>query len=239
MYSNGKQKYVMSKGSCSNEKKIVKLLASRRRGERTSNLKDITLFSNFRKIKQIDMFGSDVRRHHRISNSRSKVEELVVAENIVLSLTRTGLCVAFDRDTKKVLTTLNASDHSLVRSIFHNRSLSSIIIVSVSEHDSFAALNCEEIKLDDIKSRKSHDDSIVPRRRLFIRETLRWPAFIEFVYLRLFFFPCSIRISSLHSNLFNFNHNNRMMPTKRFLHLAPRNVHRHFFLPLFPPLKQP
>ena len=202
MYSNGKQKYVMSKGSCSNEKKIVKLLASRRRGERTSNLKDITLFSNFRKIKQIDMFGSDVRRHHRISNSRSKVEELVVAENIVLSLTRTGLCVAFDRDTKKVLTTLNASDHSLVRSIFHNRSLSSIIIVSVSEHDSFAALNCEEIKLDDIKSRKSHDDSIVPRRRLFIRETLRWPAFIEFVYFFLLAFE-SLQLQP---------HNNKKIP---------------------------
>ena len=138
-------------------------LASRRRGEETSKtLKELALFSKFRKIKQMDMFGSDVRRHHRITNERSKVEELVVAENVVLSLTRTGLCVAFDRDTKKLLTTLNASNHSLVRSIFHNRSLSSVIIVSVSEHDNFAALNCEEIKLEDIRSqnraRRHHVD---------------------------------------------------------------------------------
>ena len=103
-------------------------------------LKELALFSKFRKIKQMDMFGSDVRRHHRITSRRSKVEELVVAENVVLALTRTGLCVAFDRDTKKLLTTLNASNHGLVRSIFHNRSLSSVIIVSVSEHDNFAAL---------------------------------------------------------------------------------------------------
>ena len=169
----------------------MKLLASRRRGEETSKtLKELTLFSKFRKIKQMDMFGSDVRRHHRITNERSKVEELVVAENVVLALTRTGLCVAFDRDTKKLLTTLNASNHSLVRSIFHNRSLSSVIIVSVSEHDNFAALNCEEIKLEDIRSQNVREDttSIVARRRLFTKETLRWPAFVEFV---MFLLPSS------------------------------------------------
>ena len=187
--SSRKPKYVKRRIG-KKEKRIVKLLASRRRGEetsKTSKLKELTLFSKFRKIKQMDMFGSDVRRHHRITNERSKVEELVVAENVVLALTRTGLCVAFDRDTKKLLTTLNASDHSLVRSIFHNRSLSSVIIVSVSEHDNFAALNCEEIKLEDIRSQNVREDttSIVARLRLFTKETLRWPAFVEFVMYRL------------------------------------------------------
>eukprot|EP00938_MAST-03A_sp_MAST-3A-sp1_P006414 g6414.t1 len=182
--SSRKPKYVKRRIG-KKEKRILKLLASRRRGEetsKTSKLKELTLFSKFRKIKQMDMFGSDVRRHHRITNERSKVEELVVAENVVLALTRTGLCVAFDRDTKKLLTTLNASDHSLVRSIFHNRSLSSVIIVSVSEHDNFAALNCEEIKLEDIRSQNVREDttSIVARLRLFTKETLRWPAFVEF-----------------------------------------------------------
>lgn len=194
--SSRKPKYVKRRIG-KKEKRILKLLASRRRGEetsKTSKLKELTLFSKFRKIKQMDMFGSDVRRHHRITNERSKVEELVVAENVVLALTRTGLCVAFDRDTKKLLTTLNASDHSLVRSIFHNRSLSSVIIVSVSEHDNFAALNCEEIKLEDIRSQNVREDttSIVARLRLFTKETLRWPAFVEFVMYRLRSFPKNV-----------------------------------------------
>ena len=110
-----KRKYFDRRRVGEKERKVLKLLASRRRGEETSKtLKELALFSKFRKIKQMDMFGSDVRRHHRITNERSKVEELVVAENVVLALTRTGLCVAFDRDTKKLLTTLNASNHSLV-----------------------------------------------------------------------------------------------------------------------------
>jgi len=168
-----------------NKAAISRLLASRRRKGKTFN--HPAVFSNFRRINRMDIYGSDVRRHHRFTYERSKVEELIVAENVVLALTRTGLCVAFRRDTKRLLTTLNSSDESLVRSIFHNRSSSSIIIVSVSERDSFAALNCEEITLSDILSSSSRHsaDGIVPRRRLFPRETLRWPAFVEFV--RIFY----------------------------------------------------
>ena len=145
-------------------------------------------FKNFKRVCELDTYDEKAPiLHLPAMRIRSRIVELVVAENVVLALTRTGLCVAFDRDTKKLLTTLNASNHSLVRSIFHNRSLSSVIIVSVSEHDNFAALNCEEIKLEDIRSQNVREDttSIVARRRLFTKETLRWPAFVEFVMFYL------------------------------------------------------
>ena len=106
---------------------------------------------------------------------RSKVIEIVSAEDVVFALTQTGVCAAFERTQLKRLCFLNVIQDEVIRSLFYNKVNKSIITVSVYRHDNFSSLRCRTTPLPYILLRKPELGS-----NLFESESLNWPGFVEF-----------------------------------------------------------
>jgi hypothetical protein len=77
-----------------------------------------------------------------LSMQRSSILEIVVAPPLIIGLTETGMCSAFDMDTGRRVCVVNLSSRKVVRSLFHNRSTNSLIIVYVIDSDQYTALHC-------------------------------------------------------------------------------------------------
>jgi hypothetical protein len=73
---------------------------------------------------------------------RSSILEIVVAPPLIIGLTEAGICSAFDMDTGRRVCVLNLSSREVIRSLFHNRSTNSLIIVVVVDSDQYTALHC-------------------------------------------------------------------------------------------------
>lgn len=106
---------------------------------------------------------------------RSKIVEIVSAKSIIFGLTLSGVCAAFDRDTKKRICFLNITSDEVIRSLFYNKSNNSLITVSVYRADNFSSLKCRTTPLPYIARGKP--EAGFP---LFETESLRWPGFVEF-----------------------------------------------------------
>lgn len=105
----------------------------------------------------------------------SKIAELVVAEDILFVLTQSGVCVALERLTFRLICYLNVEMDEMVRSLFFNKVSRSIITVSVYERDNFSSLKCRTTDLIDIKRKQPERGS-----PLFDSESLKYPGFVEF-----------------------------------------------------------
>uniref|UniRef100_A0A7N0RAP1 Transducin/WD40 repeat-like superfamily protein n=1 Tax=Kalanchoe fedtschenkoi TaxID=63787 RepID=A0A7N0RAP1_KALFE len=106
---------------------------------------------------------------------RSKVMEIVAAQDILFSLTHSGVCTAFNRETKTMICLLNVGSDEVVRSMFYNKNNDSIITVSVNASDKFTTLRCRSTRTEYIK--RGQPDAGFP---LFESESLKYPGFVEF-----------------------------------------------------------
>lgn len=134
-------------------------------------------FTNFKCVTELDTFDAGVPvLQLPAMRKRSKIVELVVAEDLIFGLNQSGVCMAFDRQTKKRLCVLNTSCDEIIRSLFHAKcGRSRLITVSVYRDDNFSSLQCSTTTLEDI--RKGRPDRSRP---IFQSELLRWPGFVEF-----------------------------------------------------------
>ncbi|KAJ8903604.1 hypothetical protein NDN08_004708 [Rhodosorus marinus] len=107
--------------------------------------------------------------------TRSKVTEIVASSNLIFTLTKTGVCIAFDRDKLKRICFLNATDDEVIRSLFLNKVNNSIITVSVFREDNFSSLRCRSTHLQYVRKKETNAGFA-----LFESESLRWPGFVEF-----------------------------------------------------------
>ncbi|CAI8598666.1 unnamed protein product [Vicia faba] len=106
---------------------------------------------------------------------RSKIIEIVAAQDIVFALAQSGLCAAFSRETNQRICFLNVSPDEVIRSLFYNKNNDSLITVSVYASDSYSSLKCRSTRIEYI--RRGKHDSGFP---LFESESLKWPGFVEF-----------------------------------------------------------
>ncbi|KAH9767662.1 hypothetical protein KPL71_011352 [Citrus sinensis] len=106
---------------------------------------------------------------------RSKVTEIVAAQDIVFALAQSGVCAAYSRETNRRICFLNATADEVVRSLFFNKYNDSLIIVSVYASDNFNSLKCRSTRIECIK--RGIADAGFP---LSESESLKWPGFVEF-----------------------------------------------------------
>ncbi|PNX96875.1 hypothetical protein L195_g020091 [Trifolium pratense] len=106
---------------------------------------------------------------------RSKIIEIVAAQDIVFALAQSGVCAAFSRETNQRICFLNVSPDEVIRSLFYNKNNDSLITVSVYASDSYSSLKCRSTRIEYIRRGKP-DAGFA----LFESESLKWPGFVEF-----------------------------------------------------------
>lgn len=106
---------------------------------------------------------------------RAKIVEIVAAKDIVFSLSHSGVCAGFSRDTNQRICFMNGSHDEVIRSLFYNKNNDSLITVSVYASDNFSSLKCRTTRIEYI--RRGEPEAGFP---LFESESLRWPGFVEF-----------------------------------------------------------
>jgi len=138
-------------------------------------------FSNFNERVKCDLFappsGSEQTPHgvEHLRERRTCVLELVVAGGLIFGLADSGICCGFDMDSGRRVVTLNASSQEVIRSLFHNKSNSTLIIVSVWAADEYSSLRCRACSLEDLASGSAGRSD-----KLFESESLKHPGFVEF-----------------------------------------------------------
>lgn len=106
---------------------------------------------------------------------RSKIIEIVAAQDIVFALAQSGVCAAFSRESNQRICFLNVSPDEVIRSLFYNKNNDSLITVSVYASDSYSSLKCRSTRIEYIRRGKP-DAGFA----LFESESLKWPGFVEF-----------------------------------------------------------
>eukprot|EP00475_Leptophrys_vorax_P027977 TRINITY_DN4012_c0_g1_i1.p1 TRINITY_DN4012_c0_g1~~TRINITY_DN4012_c0_g1_i1.p1 ORF type:complete len:470 (+),score=112.87 TRINITY_DN4012_c0_g1_i1:215-1624(+) len=106
---------------------------------------------------------------------RTKIVEIVGADDVVFCLTQSGICLTFERETMNFLCKINSDAEEVIRSLFLNRKNDSLIIVSVHREDNFSSLKCKSIGLKDIREKHPEKGKVI-----FASESLKWPGFVEF-----------------------------------------------------------
>ncbi|KAK8630113.1 hypothetical protein V6N13_078923 [Hibiscus sabdariffa] len=106
---------------------------------------------------------------------RSKIIEIVAAQDIVFALAQSGVCAAFNRETNQRVCFLNVTADEVIRSLFYNKNNDSLITVSVYASDNFSSLKCRSTRIEYI--RRGQPDAGFA---LFESESLKWPGFVEF-----------------------------------------------------------
>ena len=104
---------------------------------------------------------------------RSKIVEILSADDVVFALTLSGVCAAF-RGRERIAF-LNTTPDEVIRSLFYNKTAHSLITVSVYREDNFASLKCRNTHVEYII--RGQPDAGFP---IFTSECLKWPGFVEF-----------------------------------------------------------
>jgi len=105
-------------------------------------------FSNFRPRATCDLYaaaggGAAGSSDHQGSHlMRSPITEIIIGGGLIFGLAKSGICAAFDMDTGKRVCVINLSEEEVVRSLFHNKTNQTIIIISVNESDHYSMLRC-------------------------------------------------------------------------------------------------
>ncbi|ONK61734.1 uncharacterized protein A4U43_C08F33020 [Asparagus officinalis] len=134
----------------------------------------------FRHIRLQEEFDAHDPKGHSFTQlpflrKRSKIVEIVSAKDIIFSLTQSGVCAAFSRETNQRICFLNVTPDEAIRSLFYNKNNNSLITVSVNASDHFSSLRCRSTSIEYI--RKGKPDAGFA---LFESESLKWPGFVEF-----------------------------------------------------------
>lgn len=140
----------------------------------------ISNHEKFRHIRLQEEFDTHDPSGHSFTQfpflrKRSKIVEIVSAEGMVFTLTQSGVCAAFSRETNHRICFLNGSPDEAIRSLFYNKNNTSLITVSVNASDNFSSLRCRSTRIEYIRRGKP-DAGFA----LFESESLKWPGFVEF-----------------------------------------------------------
>ncbi|XP_039118309.1 uncharacterized protein LOC120254236 [Dioscorea cayenensis subsp. rotundata] len=134
-------------------------------------------FRNIQLQEEFDTYDDNINCFLQLQflKKRSKIIEIVAANDIIFALAHSGLCAAFSLTTNKRICFLNISPDEVIRSLFYNKNNDSLITVSVYASDHFSSLKCRTTRIEYI--RRNQLDAGYP---LFETESLRWPGFVEF-----------------------------------------------------------
>lgn len=112
-------------------------------------------FHGFKLASKLDSHSPDTS-HLKLCflRKRSKVVEIVSAQNLVFGLTQTGVCTAFDRETSQRVCFLNIEPDEVIRSLFYNKLNGSLITVSVYRADNYSSLKCRSTSLEYIRRKQ-------------------------------------------------------------------------------------
>ncbi|KAJ6331407.1 hypothetical protein OIU76_009895 [Salix suchowensis] len=134
-------------------------------------------FRNMRLMEEYDTH--DLKGHCSVVlpflMKRTKVIEIVAAQDIIFALAQSGVCAAFSRETNRRICFLNVSPDEVIRSLFYNKNNDSLITVSVYASDNFSSLKCRSTRIEYI--RRGNPDAGFA---IFESESLKWPGFVEF-----------------------------------------------------------
>ncbi|KAJ6699327.1 hypothetical protein OIU79_012564 [Salix purpurea] len=134
-------------------------------------------FRNMRLMEEYDTH--DLKGHCSVVlpflMKRTKVIEIVAAQDIIFALAQSGVCAAFSRETNHRICFLNVSPDEVIRSLFYNKNNDSLITVSVYASDNFSSLKCRSTRIEYI--RRGNPDAGFA---IFESESLKWPGFVEF-----------------------------------------------------------
>lgn len=108
--------------------------------------------------------------------ARSHILEIICADDMIIALTNSGLCRAFDCQSHRPLGLLNSHREEIIRSTFHNRYDNSIITVSVSRGDPTNCLRCNVVSTTYIRNGTVKQNSF----HILENEKLSYPGFVEF-----------------------------------------------------------
>lgn len=113
---------------------------------------DYIRFREFQLNRKLDSHAEDTSGFKLcFLRKRSKVVEIVSAQDLVFGLTQTGVCTAFDRVTSKRVCFLNLQPDEVVRSLFYNKANHSLITVSVYRADNYSSLKCRSTSLEYVR----------------------------------------------------------------------------------------
>ncbi|XP_042373516.1 uncharacterized protein LOC121967398 isoform X1 [Zingiber officinale] len=134
-------------------------------------------FRNIQLQEEFDTYDPNIHWFLKLQflKKRSKIIEIVAANDLIFALAQSGLCAAFSRTTNKRICFLNISPDEVIRSLFYNKNNESLITVSVYASDHFSSLKCRTTSIEYI--RRNQLDAGYP---LFETESLKWPGFVEF-----------------------------------------------------------
>jgi hypothetical protein len=132
-------------------------------------------FKNFRLAHSVDVCALADTFEDPGFAPRTKIVEIVSSSDLVFSLTQTGVCLAFERESMRFLCRINGEDDEVIRSLFLNRKNNSLITVSVHRDDNFSSLKCKSVSLHDIADCHPERAEVI-----FQSESLKWPGFVEF-----------------------------------------------------------
>ncbi|XP_074557970.1 uncharacterized protein LOC141813869 isoform X2 [Curcuma longa] len=134
-------------------------------------------FRNIQLQEEFDTYDPNIHWFLKLQflKKRSKIIEIVAANDLIFALAQSGLCAAFSRTTNKRICFLNISPDEVIRSLFYNKNNESLITVSVYASDHFSSLKCRTTSIGYI--RRNQLDAGYP---LFETESLKWPGFVEF-----------------------------------------------------------
>eukprot|EP01018_Ginkgo_biloba_P009598 Gb_00240 [translate_table: standard] len=134
-------------------------------------------FRNFKLQEEFDTYDPKSNGFLQLPflRKRSKIVEIVIANDMAFALAYSGICAVFNRETKRRICYLNICPVEVIRSLFYNKNNDSLITVSVYASDGFSSLKCRTTPIEYI--RRGKPEAGFP---LFESESLRWPGFVEF-----------------------------------------------------------
>lgn len=110
---------------------------------------------------------------------RSRVEEVVCANGLVIALAHSGACAVFDacRNFCKIGYLNTCASQQVIRSVYHNSRRNELLTVSVLDSDNSTLLRCCAIPLASLRSHCSAANGYIVFES---DERLSWPGFVEF-----------------------------------------------------------
>ncbi|PRW59971.1 hypothetical protein C2E21_1683 [Chlorella sorokiniana] len=103
------------------------------------------------------------------------IHEVLAAQGLVLVLSISGVCTAYDQDSNEPLCFLNVAADEMVRSLFVDHPAGALITVSTFGSDPLHVLKVRSTPLSAIRAGRKE-----AWRPLFESEVLRYPGFVEF-----------------------------------------------------------
>lgn len=156
--------------------KIARREDNRLRAETFRKLTEAEKYRNMRLFAEVNTHSpNNEQLQLEFMRRRSKVMELIAAEDVLFALAHSGACAVFERGNYRRIGFLNLDEDEVVRSLFYNTVKREVITVSVTSRDHYSSLRCRSVPLEAVREGRLDEGEV-----LFNGERLKWPGFVEF-----------------------------------------------------------